>query len=357
MVASVFQIRNVAVMLLLTLTFLASASSVVAIPLSTYRDRVHTCLIALDSLQAIGEDSDEASRDERIGRTLADVRRLLPPSETVDVDVPTLNADNRWLAKSLQDYVDSASVASRRKAILTEITERLGALEEALVELENKAANTVAAEDKDQTKTRLANILRRDEYEKKAADGNALTRLYRRFMGWLRSIFPSGPQLEPGRAKLLAQIAQIAIVALALAVIAFVLWKFGLRVWKSNSKRKKSGKREARIVLGERLEPDQTSADLLAEAEALARDGNLRAAIRKAYIALLCELGDRKILGLAQHKTNRDYLRSVITQQPLYDEMVVLTNSFEIHWYGFMPASLDDWNVFRARYHQAIKQR
>jgi hypothetical protein len=50
--------------------------------------------------------------------------------------------------------------------------------------------------------------------------------------------------------------------------------------------------REARIVLGERLEPDQTAADLLAQAEA-GSSRQLRAAIRKAYIALLCELGDR----------------------------------------------------------------
>jgi hypothetical protein len=70
-------------------------------------------------------------------------------------------------------------------------------------------------------------------------------------------------------------------------------------------RRKKKKKREARIILGERLEPDQTSADLLAQADALARNGDLRSAIRKAYIALLCELGDRKLISIAQSKTNR----------------------------------------------------
>jgi hypothetical protein len=94
----------------------------------------------------------------------------------------------------------------------------------------------------------------------------------------------------------------------------------------------------------------------LAEAEVLARDGQLRAAIRKAYIALLCELGDRKVLGLAHHKTNRDYLGSVRNHEQLYKDMLVLTNSFEIHWYGFTPANMDDWNMFRARYHQALRQ-
>ena len=121
------------------------------------------------------------------------------------------------------------------------------------------------------------------------------------------------------------------------------------------SRRKKKTKREARIVLGERLEADQTAADLLAQAEILAREGNLRAAIRKAYIALLCELGDRKIISLAQHKTNRDYLNSVRDKASLYASMRKLTSRFELHWYGFVPANENDWNEFRADYKATLR--
>lgn len=351
-----FLLRNVALMLLLALLFFVSAFNVVAIPLATYRDRVHQCQIALDSLQAIGEDADETSREERISRTLADVRRLLPPTEKVEVGGPTLEVDNRWLANALQGYEDPSTSSERRKALLTETTERLGVLAEELAELENKTASSSNTENREEAKTRLASILRRDEYARKSADGNAISRLWRQFATWLRSLFPNSPQIDPDRARRLSQIAQFLVVGLALAMIAYVLWKFGPRVWHSKANRKKKGKREARVVLGERLEPDQTSADLLAEAEVLARDGQLRAAIRKAYIALLCELGDRKVLGLAPHKTNRDYLRSLRNQEELYQEMLVLTNSFEIHWYGFIPANMDDWNMFRAGYHQALRQ-
>jgi hypothetical protein len=119
-------------------------------------------------------------------------------------------------------------------------------------------------------------------------------------------------------------------------------------------KSKKRTKREARIVLGERLEPDQSAGDLLAQAEALARAGDLRAAIRKAYIALLCELGDRKIIRLAQHKTNRDYLRAMRGITPLHDEMRKLTHSFEHHWYGFVPATETEWSAFRSGYQRAV---
>jgi hypothetical protein len=114
-------------------------------------------------------------------------------------------------------------------------------------------------------------------------------------------------------------------------------------------------KRKARIVLGEQLKPDDTSTDLLAEAEALARQGELRAAIRKAYIALLVELGDRKLITLAQHKTNRDYLNSVRTIPVLHSTMRGLTDSFERHWYGFDEATENDWLNFRSRYKAALQ--
>jgi hypothetical protein len=107
--------------------------------------------------------------------------------------------------------------------------------------------------------------------------------------------------------------------------------------------------------LGERLEPDATATDLLSEAEALARQGDLRAAIRKAYIALLVELGDRKLISLAHHKTNRDYLNSVRSIPDLHSQMRGLTDSFERHWYGFASATANDWQDFRAGYLAALR--
>ena len=108
-------------------------------------------------------------------------------------------------------------------------------------------------------------------------------------------------------------------------------------------------------MLGERLEPEATATDLLSEAEALARQGDLRAAIRKAYIALLVELGDRKLISLAHHKTNRDYLNSLRSVPQLHSRMRGLTESFERHWYGFASATPNDWQDFRASYLAALQ--
>jgi len=143
------------------------------------------------------------------------------------------------------------------------------------------------------------------------------------------------------------------VLGLALALISYVLWLLVKRL--KLPKRKAKIKNEPRIVLGERLEPEKSATDLLSDAEALARSGDLRAAIRKGYIALLVELGDREILTLAQHKTNRDYLTAVKSVPPLYSIMTGLTFSFERHWYGFAQATQTDWLEFRNGYKSALQ--
>ena len=97
---------------------------------------------------------------------------------------------------------------------------------------------------------------------------------------------------------------------LIIALVGFLIYKLAPLLMKKIRNRDKNKKKE-RIILGEKLSADETSENLFSEAENLAREGNLRAAIRKGYIALLFELSERKIVGLAKHKTNRDYLRDV----------------------------------------------
>jgi hypothetical protein len=178
--------------------------------------------------------------------------------------------------------------------------------------------------------------------------------MWARFVEWLNSLFPRSSGMEPGSMSWASFFAMIFIFALAAGVLGYAIYKLTPLFQRRRAKLKLE-KREARIVLGERLAPDETAADLLSEAEALARKGELRAAIRKAYIALLCELGERKILTLAQHKTNHDYLRAVREKRPLLDEMQKLTNSFENHWYGFRQATADDWTAFRSGYEKVTR--
>jgi hypothetical protein len=111
---------------------------------------------------------------------------------------------------------------------------------------------------------------------------------------------------------------------------------------------------DQRVVLGETISAEQSSATLFAEAEDLARSGDLRMAVRKGYIAALCELADRRLIGLARHKTNRDYLRSVRTNPELHASLSGMTEIFERHWYGFEAAEPRSWSDFREWYNRAV---
>jgi hypothetical protein len=328
------------------------AGSVVAICVvsgcaATLPDYRHRVSGAIRLIQQIQLTRDQASANAMLAR----VRAQLPAKETILLSGESIAVDNAWFHEALDEYEKLRNNEARRTELLARIGERLLALSECLDELDKGSG--VAQKDED--KGRLAEILRRSEYNKTASEWSALERLWMRFLRWFFSLGPKSPALQPGSSRFLSAVAEVVVVLVGLALIAFLIWKFGPRFLRRGNRKKQ--KRETRIVLGERLEPDQSSADLLAQAESLARSGDLRAAIRKAYIAFLCELADRKVISLAQHKTNRDYLSSVRERPSLYTSMRKLTSSFEVHWYGLIPAGENDWNEFRNGYLQALKMQ
>jgi hypothetical protein len=334
------------------LVSLVCTSSISAATLADYRHRVSESIAVIKQLPAVDGTEGPSSREQFVMTNAARIRDLLPVKETVLLDGQSVVVDNTWLHEALRDYEKANSTATQRAEIRARIEERLRSLDERLDEMQRPApANTG---DKDGNKGRLAEILRRPDYNKTVEEGSALGRWWSRFLRWIFSLLPKQRPITPNGSPFLSRLAQIIVVVVCLGGIAFVVWKLAPR-YLSNRSSKKKQKREARIVLGERLEPDQTSADLLAQAESLARDGDLRGAIRKAYIALLCELGDRKIVSLAQHKTNRDYLNSVRERVHLYSSMRQLTNSFELHWYGIQPPVENDWKEFRSGYQKALR--
>jgi hypothetical protein len=325
------------------LLVLLGAGSAVAMPLDVYRARVHQAVTELDKLWEEEEDASIEQYAASVRVAFDKVRELVPSDDTIEWEGGRVHVNNSWLFEELKKYERTPAGEG-----LERINQRLVALEERLNELDGQ--NKVAAASKDAEKARLAAILRRAEYGDKPPEKS----LWERFKEWLNKLFPSRNPLQPGQSSWLSFIAMIVIFGLAACVLAYAIWKF-VPFFTRKGTGLKLEKRQARVVLGERLAPDQTAADLLNEAEALARKGELRAAIRKGYIALLCELGERKVLALAQHKTNHDYLRAVREKRPLLNEMQKLTASFENHWYGFVPPTPNDWTTFRLGYQQTLK--
>ena len=330
---------------------LVIAAQASAIPLNEYHKNLQRAINALDSLTQVDEDETNESYQHRLVETSNAVRKILPEKQSVEFDQSSCDVDSSWLHKRLDEF--EASSGTDRGFIHRQLIDRLKSIEERVNDLVR--AKTVDVPSKNEANQKLAEILSRPEYATKTNQGAFIFRLLDRFIRWLAKFLPQRSPLAASHGSPFTAIAQILVIGLAAAVIIYVLIKLVLHFgWRSLKPRAKKIK-EPRIVLGEHLEPEASATDLLAEAEALARKGEIRAAIRKTYIALLVELGDRKIISLAQHKTNRDYLRAVTHVPSLHTNMSGLTNSFERHWYGFAQSSQSDWQEFKTGYLAALK--
>jgi hypothetical protein len=319
--------------------------------LSDYQTRVQIALGLVEELalvyeRRVGGKTEGAGSEVALKGMTGRVKSTLPAKGRVEWGGGFIEADNSWLHQTLEKLEtegDDTKVAAGLRAAAG----RLRALEARLRELD---ASARADLDRDAERGRLNSILRRPEFERQAPkQRGALERMIEDFAEWLSGLFPKGAQVSPGGSPGFSKLTLVLVGVLCLAVLAYLARLLWLR---RGAGRKSPGrKREARVVLGERLEADQTASDLLDEAERLARVGELRGAIRKAYVALLCELGDRGVVRLAQHKTNRDYLDAVrrAARPALYTELLPLTNAFELHWYGLRAASDADWQSFKTR--------
>jgi hypothetical protein len=314
-----------------------------------YRARVTSAIASVRSLH-VEIELPPSLTDAAVQAKVRPVHELLPRNETVEWNGTKFFVDNSWLDDQLKECERAGAPTATRLTALEHIQQRLQALDQQLGEINTSNSQSF---DKAAMRDRLSSILQRPEYQIHPKEESAFERLMRMLARWIGKLFPKANAISPSRANAISRVTQIAVIVIALAAIGYVLWMFAPRFFKRR-RAKKSEKQKPRIVLGERLEPDQSAADLLAEAESLARSGDLRGAIRRGYIALLVELADRKLISLAQYKTNRDYLRSVRAVASLYRNMESLTHNFELHWYGLVPAEEHDWLAFRAGYREAL---
>lgn len=321
-----------------------------------YRDDVKAAQILIESL--IYEDVEEMSLPERKNyerRALAEVRGDIPARQTIEWQGTSIETNNQWLADKLNEFEKHPENAAKRAAILTEISERLEAIAQKSDELENPAATPERTKNAD--KQKLAEILNREEYVKpEKPEESFFDKMWRRFKQWLREMFPQKdvPATEAKAGfESLSLVLQAVIYTLLIGFAGFLIYRFAPFFAEKFKARERRGKPE-RVILGERLADDATARDLFDEAEQMARGGNLRGAIRKGYIALLCELDDRKIIGLAHYKTNRDYLRDVRRRREIFENMNGLTANFERHWYGSEAVEEKDWNEFKDGYKKVV---
>lgn len=324
--------------------------------LSAYRENVKSAATSaeelidyIDRVLEANKKPDAEWERQSVGR----IRSALASTEKVEWEGTVVETDNYWLEAQLKAFEEETDDWEKRRLILTDVSERLRAIEAKIRQLENPAASNRS---KDEDKRKLAEILRRAEYQKAEEQESWFQRLQKKISDWFREKFPR-PDIPEGAGNGLKSASfglQILLYAVVLGFIAFLIYRFAPFFAQKFRRGEKEEKGE-RVILGEKLSADEDAQTLFDEANALAREGNLRGAIRKGYIALLCELSDRRIIGLAQHKTNRDYLRDVRKKRALYENMNGLTVSFERHWYGFETADEADWQEFKQTYQKAVR--
>lgn len=326
--------------------FLLNAGFLNAASLSEYKQRVESARFGVEEL--LDNSSNLGERKKIVAEILSDV----PASEKIEWPGGSIETENGWIASKFKEFSDRRDPKLQR-GILVEISERLLAISEAAGDLDKTVTSDRS---KDQDKQKLAEILARQEYQKIEAKQESLfQKWWREFLEWLAKAFPR-PEVEPGTSTSVGSLQsglQVLIFVVVIGFVIFLLYRFSPFLAGRFGRRSKV-KKEDRVILGERIRADESAADLFFEAEQLARDGNLRAAIRKGYIALLCDLSDRKIVRLARHKTNRDYLRDVRKNEILFENMSGLTFNFETNWYGLRTAEQVDWENFRNTYKQSI---
>jgi hypothetical protein len=312
-----------------------------ATPFAEYLSRIERAAKIISTL--VEGQIEEPDRQ----RALDAVRQMLPATENIQFGQQVVHVDNAWLHETLNGLNPQEGV---RKAQLTELAGRLSALASRLRTAREAEAGEAAAE-----RARLERILARPEYQPESQPESAIekwvTKVREALFRLLARLLSAGEM--PGRAPSAATLNWLRLLIYAGLVLVTVLGLAALaRRWLRRAKGEEPG--EAREVLGEVIEEDVTAEDLLQRAAELARAGDYRMAIRRAYIALLYELEMRGKLRLHRAKTNRDYLRALSEDQTIYRPAAYLTGAYERVWYGQARATAEDFAGFIQRYREIV---
>ncbi|HMV82890.1 MAG TPA: DUF4129 domain-containing protein [Blastocatellia bacterium] len=326
------------------LAFVLVANAFAAATAAEYAERLRQAEKVTDNLIE-GEPSPV-----EIVATMNSIKGLLPAHEEVEFGGQVVRVDNSWLHEAIALIVKNANGDEEQvRSMLVEIADRLLLLEQRIVAAQKQ---TDAGQDQS---AQLERILARSEYlpeEKKESSLRQWGRkLLDKILALLARLF-GGRRVSPGGfGQGGVSAARIVIMLILLAAASFGLVKL-LRYLQR--RRKKDKENEVREVLGEELPDDVTAAELLTNANELARQGDFRSAIRRAYIALLCELEQRGKVHLHRAKTNRDYLDELKPEASLYPTFSVMTGAFEHVWYGHEPATASEYSDFIALYQETV---
>jgi hypothetical protein len=283
--------------------------------------------------------------------TMTSIKELLPQREDVELSGQVIRTDNTWLHDAINLVIKNANGDEEQvRSMLVEIADRLFQLEQRV----STSLKTAEAASQDRS-AQLERILARSEYlpeeKKESSIRQWVNNLSRRIWSLLARLFGNRSSSPGSLGQGTVSLFRIIITLILLAAASFGLVKLMRRL---QGRQKKDKDDEVREVLGEELGDDVTAAELLTKANELARQGDFRSAIRRAYIALLCDLEQRGKVRLHRAKTNRDYLDEVKPEPSLYPTFSVMTGAFEHVWYGHEQATESEFSDFITLYQETV---
>ncbi len=303
--------------------------------------------------QMVKEAIEGNSASSELAPKMNELKRLLPAREEVEFNGRGARIDNAWLHEAADNVVKNTKVAAEgRLRLLGEISARLARLRQSV-----KSTRTVEDRASQDQRVRLDGILARPEYQPEEKRESTIARWIRRikeFILRLLSILfgrPSARSPRSGGDGLIIFLRVLVILVMTAALI-FGAAKLARRFL---TRRKPAEEAQTREALGEEIPEDATAEDLFSMASELARHGEYRKAIRRAYIALLCDLDQRGKLRLGRSKTNRDYLDAMRSERRIYPTFAVMTLAFERAWYGQERATEEEFRNFVMLYQEAVK--
>lgn len=185
---------------------------------------------------------------------------------------------------------------------------------------------------------------------------------FRQFVRWIRNLLipanvptPNGPDIDwVGLSKAILFI-------LGTALIGVLAWLFIRTI--------RQRKRQLVVAAAAPIVPDLRSDDIVADqlpedgwlvlAREHASRGELALALRAAWLASLAHLGQRELIRIARHKSNRDYERELRRRArdraPLLDAFDANRLAVERSWYGKHEVTGDGYARFEKN-HERIRE-
>jgi hypothetical protein len=318
-----------------------AALDVSAETLLKYENRVAR---AVEQIARIKSDAEyEASGIE-------DAKQLLPRHEQVDHEGKPLTVDNTWLYVALDAY-HAEDDAQKKKAKLSEIGDRLAALDAALIRAAETSPDQASGQE---ARAKLRDILNRREYHEKEESriSRFIKKIYNKVQAFLMELLEAFQRMLGKVFGSAAQGSLISKIVVTVALGAFLF--FTVRLAMQIKPRRKTARK--RTVLGEEIDATATPGDLFEAAMAAARAGDFRAAVRKLYISLLYDLSERNLIEIEESATNHEYLARLSRFEALVSPVREMTDRFDVSWYGMFPTSQEEFSTYLARYNEAMQR-